>query len=124
MFALETLVTQNVGFKLFREIERTKKALTPSVLAKLEFQHEHIDIRERIFRRNFEELIADKIITVENDIKAVLRDAHMKRGDIDVVLRTGGTSLVPAYVHMLECLFGDDKVMDTLTLRWSAAWPL
>ncbi len=117
MLALETLVTQNVGFELFQQIERTKKALTDAILVPLSYAHEHIDIRKRLLRRDFEELIQPEITRVSNDISAVLRDAGTRPEQIDVVLRTGGTSLVPAFVSMLESIFGRDKVrqMDPLT---------
>jgi hypothetical chaperone protein len=117
MRALETLVTQNVGFSLFREIERTKKALTPNLMARLDFEHEHIRIRERILRRDFEELIAPEVTQVRSDVMSVLKDAGTHAEQIDVVLRTGGTSLVPAYVHMLQDIFGADRIreMDPLT---------
>ena len=117
MRALETLVTQNVGFSLFREIERTKKALTHNLMARLDFEHEHIRIRERILRRDFEELIAPELSQVRTDILRVLEDAEARPEQIEVVLRTGGTSLVPAYVSMLQEIFGSDRVqeMDPLT---------
>jgi len=117
MRALETLVTQNVGFKLFREIERTKKALTGELMARLNFRHDAIDIRERVLRRDFEEMIEPELASVARDIRAVLHDADLRPDRIDVVLRTGGTSLVPAYVAMLEQLFGPEKIrpMDPLT---------
>lgn len=117
MLALETLVTENVGFELFQQIERTKKALTQSILAPLTYAHEAIEIRERLLRRDFEDMIEPEVTRVYNDITAVLRDAGTRPEQIDVVLRTGGTSLVPAFVSMLESMFGHDKVrqMDPLT---------
>ncbi|MBN1248743.1 MAG: Hsp70 family protein, partial [Anaerolineae bacterium] len=117
MRALETLVTQNVGFKLFQEIEKAKKTLTPDLVARLKFRYEHIDVDERILRRDFEEMIAPEVSQVTRDVRAVLRDARMRADQIDVVLRTGGTSLVPAYVRLLEDTFGPGKVreMDPLT---------
>jgi hypothetical protein len=117
MRALETLVTQNVGFKLFREIERTKKRLTPDIMAPLTFRHEHIDIRERMLRRDFEAMIDPELIQVHTDVHRVLEEASLSPDDVDVVLRTGGTSLVPAYVSMLSDIFGRGKIreMDPLT---------
>ncbi len=117
MLALETLVTQNVGFKLFREIETTKKALTSNLMARLDFTHEYINIHERLLRRGFEEMIEPELSMVAHDVRGVLRDADMRPEDIDVVLRTGGTSLVPAYVTMLETIFDASRIreMDPLT---------
>jgi len=117
MRALETLVTQNVGFRLFQEIERTKKALTPDLVARLRFRYEEIDLDERIVRKDFEAMIAPEVRQVEHSVRAVLRDAGLRAEKIDVVLRTGGTSLVPAYARLLEAIFGHDKIreMDPLT---------
>jgi len=117
MRALETLVTRNVGYSLFHEIERTKKELTPSLMARLDFQHEAIDIHERILRRDFEEMIAPELGKVEASLDAVLTQAGVPAEDIDVVLRTGGTSLVPAFAEQLARRFGPQKVreMDPLT---------
>jgi hypothetical chaperone protein len=117
MFALETLVTQNIGFSLFRTIERTKKALTDRVMARLDFEYEHVDIHERLLRRDFEGLIAAELAAVEREVRQVVRDAGLRLDQVDVVLRTGGTSLVPAFVAMLTGLFGHDRIreMDPLT---------
>ncbi len=116
MRALETLVTQNVGFKLFQEIERTKKALTSDLMARLRFQYDAIHLDERIARWDFEEMIAREIATVARSIHAILRDARMNPDQIDVVLRTGGTSLVPAYARLLQDIFGHDKVREMAPL--------
>ena len=117
MHALETLVTQNVGFKLFQEIERTKKALSHTLVTHLTFAHGAIDIRDRILRRQFEAMIEPELTVVECAIYSVLGEAGLSPEDVDVVLRTGGTSLVPAYIEGLARIFGADKlqVMDPLT---------
>ncbi|MHB1319802.1 MAG: Hsp70 family protein [Anaerolineae bacterium] len=117
MLALETLVTQNAGFELFRRIERAKIALTDDVVAPLTYTREHIAIRDRLLRRDFEEMIDPEVTHVARDIDAVLRDAGLRADQIDTVLRTGGTSLVPAYVRMLESMFDRDRIrqMDPLT---------
>ncbi|HNT76885.1 MAG TPA: Hsp70 family protein [Anaerolineae bacterium] len=117
MLALESLVTQNIGFKLFREIEQTKKLLTYDLLARLDFAHQHVDIHERILRRDFELMIEAEVAGVQTEIQRVLADARMRPEQINVVLRTGGTSLIPAFVHMLESIFGPEKIqeMDPLT---------
>lgn len=117
MRALETLVTQNVGFKLFREIERTKKRLTSDLMAPLTFKYQHIDINKRLLRRDFEALIEPELHQVAEDVRKVLDEAGLSPADVDVVLRTGGTSLVPAFVSMLSAIFGHDRIreMDPLT---------
>ena len=112
MFALDTLVTRNVGFKLFREIEQTKKELTNDLLAELVFKYQNIYIHERILQRTFSEMIASEVSRVHKSVQNALQDANMKASSIDKVLRTGGTSLVPAFVNMLETIFGHEKVLE------------
>ncbi len=117
MRALETLVTQNIGFDLFRRIEQTKKALTDNLMARLDYDYEHIAIHERILRRAFEEMIEPELINVARELRQVVLDAGLRMDQVDVVLRTGGASLVPVFVALLESLFGHDKIreMDPLT---------
>jgi len=115
--ALRTLVTQNLGFKLFRAIEQTKKQLSDQTTAPLLFESENISIHETITRAQFEKMIAPEIERVEQGIMATLSKARVQSSDIDVVLRTGGTSAVPVFASQLAQIFGEAKLvqMDLLT---------
>jgi hypothetical protein len=114
--ALQTLVSKNIGFSLFREVERVKRDLTNADESELHFIYENIDIHEIITRAKFERMIALQLNEVEDGILKVLADANVQPGDIDVVLRTGGSSLVPAFVRLLSGIFGEEKLheMDPL----------
>jgi hypothetical chaperone protein len=112
MRALEALVTQNLGYQLFRTIERTKRELSTSIIAKLDFEHGPIRIHEIITRDRFEQMIAREIAEVEAGIHAVMAESGLQPADIDVVLRTGGSSAVPAFVNMLARIFGADKLRE------------
>lgn len=107
--ALETLVTQNLGYKLFKEIERVKKALSTETTERLMFEHGDIHINELVSRRRFERLIAPEIDAVNAGIDAALSQAGLTVDAIDVVLRTGGSSLVPIFYQLLVDRFGVDK---------------
>ncbi|MBI5304869.1 MAG: Hsp70 family protein [Chloroflexi bacterium] len=115
--ALKTLVTRNLGFMLFREIEKTKKLLSDQFLAPLDFARESLAIHEHITRREFEALIEQQVAQVEEGIHATLQLAGLQPAQIDVVLRTGGTSAVPVFAKLLEKIFGDEKLaeLDLLT---------
>lgn len=110
--ALKTLVTRNVGYKLFTEIERVKKELSTSIIAKLEFTYGAISIREVITRAQFDEMIEAEIEQVEAGIREVVAEAGLQPSQVDVVLRTGGSSLVPVFINMLGRIFGEEKVQD------------
>ena len=117
MRALETLVTANVGFSLFKAIERAKVQLSTDLITKLEFFYQAIEIRERILRRRFEELIEAEVALVEREVWAVLAEVGLAPEQINVVLRTGGSSQTPIFVGLLERIFGYEKLraMDPLT---------
>lgn len=110
MLALETLVTRNVGFKLFKEIERVKKLLSSQTSATLDFEYEDIAIQQTITRRRFESLISAELDMVSEGIEDVLREADLRPADIDIVLRTGGSSLVPAFYDLLTATFDAGRV--------------
>jgi len=114
--ALETLVSKNLGYALFSAIEEAKCQLTSSLTAELKFEYENIHIRERITRTQFEAMIRPEVKQVREGIDHVLEDAGVAADQIDVVLRTGGSSLVPAFVNMLADMFGRGKLheMDAL----------
>jgi hypothetical chaperone protein len=108
--ALMTLVTHNLGFQLFHEIEQAKIRLSEAQLTPLTFDHGNINIRETLTRYKFEELIASEIETVDSGVRQILHDAGIKPDQVDVVLRTGGTSAVPAFTELLADIFDRRKV--------------
>lgn len=110
--ALRTLVTHNLGFKLFREIEQAKKRLSDKHITTLRFEYEDIHIDETITRRDLERMIVKEIELVEAGVRHTLDLAGCKPADIDIVLRTGGTSAVPIFSSMLEDIFGEEKLTE------------
>ncbi|HLV34781.1 MAG TPA: Hsp70 family protein [Spirillospora sp.] len=116
MRALETLVTKNLGYQLFRVIEQTKRVLSSQPMAQLDFEHGPIKIHEVITRERFEQLIAREVAEAEAGVRAVVEEAGLTPDDIDVVLRTGGSSAVPAFVNMLARIFGEDKLRELAPL--------
>ncbi|MBI5879524.1 MAG: Hsp70 family protein [Chloroflexi bacterium] len=108
--ALLCLVQRNYGWELFEEIERVKIALSTQTDAELHFVREAIRIREPLSRRSLERLIAPRINAAEEALLRTLADAQVEPDDIDVVLRTGGSSQIPAVQAMLERAFGAGKV--------------
>lgn len=110
MRALETLITHNIGFKLFKEIEQVKMQLSETESAQLDFDFGDLHIHETITRRRFDRMIADELEHIRAGVEEILEAAKMRPDQIDVVLRTGGSSLIPAVRQMLEGIFGADRV--------------
>ncbi|HEY5903003.1 MAG TPA: Hsp70 family protein [Anaerolineales bacterium] len=108
--ALLTLVEKNYGWSLFEEIERAKIALSSEHQADITFHREDIEIDEFLTRRRFESIIAGHLHSISEGIDETLQLAGLAPGDVDVVIRTGGSSLIPAVQGLLETKFGADKV--------------
>ncbi|MCA0457982.1 MAG: Hsp70 family protein [Chloroflexi bacterium] len=110
--ALRSLVTLNLGYNLFQAIEGVKKELSTKMGTTLKFQQDKIRIFEYITRWQFESMIKAEVKRVKEGLDAVLEEAALTADQIDVVLRTGGSSLVPAFVKLLADQFGAEKIRD------------
>ncbi len=108
--ALEKLVNNKLGFALFKEIEQVKKELSTEYSAVLSFEHDPIRIKEVITRPLFERLITPEVKKVKAGLDEVLARAEVSEKDIDIVLRTGGSSLIPIFVDLLTDRFGENKI--------------
>jgi hypothetical chaperone protein len=64
-----------------------------------------IDIEVRLERWEFELMITDRLFELEQAISLILNRAGLQADDIDLVLRTGGSSLIPAVKDILENQF-------------------
>jgi hypothetical chaperone protein len=110
ILALNKLVNHKLGFALFKEIERVKKELSTAPTATLVFREDPIHIHEIITRPQFEKMIATQVAEVEAGLECVLEKAAVTAADIDVVLRTGGSSLIPVFINMLTRKFGANRL--------------
>jgi len=110
--ALETLAKENLGYTLFRRIEFAKRELSSQESTHLRFIHGSIQIDEVITRERFDRLIEADVKKAHDGIMALLEQTNFSADKIDVVLRTGGSSLVPAFANMLSDTFGAEKMRD------------
>ncbi len=115
--ALRSLVRQNYGLPMYEEVERAKVRLSENESTVLSMHMGEIAFDERIPRWDFERLIGPDVREVEGCINTALQQANLAPADIDVVLRTGGSSRVPRFVRMLSDKFGAEKLqeMDVFT---------
>jgi hypothetical chaperone protein len=108
--ALECLASKNYGFQLFREIEHRKKVISKERHTFIMMNAEDIHIREPLHRIEFESLINDFIIEIDQGIKQCIANSGLENDDIDKVIMTGGSSLIPCIVDLLARRFGRDKI--------------
>jgi hypothetical chaperone protein len=109
---LHTLVHNKLGFKLFRELERVKITLSDAYYAMLQFIEEGLALRETVTRNRFEKLIQEDLTHVEEAVDELLLKSGLRPGQISAVLRTGGSSAIPAYINLLGDRFGHERVKE------------
>ncbi len=115
------LIRMNLGFEIYEAIEKAKKELSIHDEAYIKFQHGPIDLYQKITRDEFEAIIQPRVNEVEDIVKRTLESAGVRASEVDIVVRTGGSSLIPVFETMLKDLFGDEKIVEYDTFTSIAA---
>lgn len=108
---LLTLIENNLGYILFKQIEQAKFDLSDKDTSIFSFDRLGISIHEEITLEAFgSEIIHENIAKIENCLVLFLRDQKIERNDIDTVFMTGGTSLVRPLRSVFDRLFGEENI--------------
>ncbi len=105
---LREVIKHNLSYLLFAEIKRFKAALSDADTARLDIPEIDVDIR--MTRAEFETLIAKPLDQVGQAVDVCIAKANLNHEDIDIVLRTGGSSLIPAVKRLLDERFAGKVV--------------
>jgi hypothetical chaperone protein len=119
--ALESLATRNFGFALFEKIEQAKRELSEVLETVLAMQAEAIDLQVMLTRREFQTLILDEIAKVQQGLQQILDKAALLAENIDVVVTTGGSSLIPVFQMVLQKRFPGAEIVHSDTFGSVAA---
>lgn len=106
---LNELIQRNLSYQVFQAIKDFKARLSYEDEAVLDLPE--LDLEIRLTRPEFEALIGDLLDRVAEALDATVARAGLPASDIDIVLRTGGSSLIPAVRRILEARFAD-RVVD------------
>ena len=101
-------IRQNLGFPVFHAIGQCKIALSQADQALLDIPE--LDISLPLTRREFEWLIDDLLEQFSQAVHRTLELADLRGDGIDLVLRTGGSSEIPAVIDLLDCFFPERVV--------------
>ncbi len=108
---LQILVSENLGYSFFKEIEKAKIKLTHEEKAELVFENNGIEINEEVTLKEFkDEIIALNLSKIENYLDGFLEEKGVSINDIDVVFMTGGTSLIKPLNQIFKNKFGEGKL--------------
>jgi hypothetical chaperone protein len=108
--ALEDLVKENLGYRLFRVIEQAKVDLSARERTELVFEEARIRVREPLTRGDFEAASAELLTELGATTDRLLADCGVSRADVDAVFLTGGSSQIPAVRRLYAGRFGEGRV--------------
>jgi hypothetical chaperone protein len=110
--ALRALVRGNYGLPLFRSVEQAKRRLSREEQTTFGMDVPDIHFEHTLARIEFERLIGPDARAIEKCVDRALRAAGLRTDDIDVVLRTGGSSRIPRFVRLLVERFGEERLQE------------
>jgi hypothetical chaperone protein len=100
--ALHTLVMQNFYYKLLREVERAKIALSSADETVIHFDELDIEIDEPLTRQQFEHMISTEMSTISAAIDRVMARSGVAAKDVEFLVATGGSAQIPVFRQMLQ----------------------
>ncbi|KAF9529039.1 heat shock protein 70 [Crepidotus variabilis] len=94
--------------KLKREVEKAKRTLSSAQSTRLEIEsfEDGNDFTETLTRAKFEELNMDLFRKTMKPVEQVLKDANVKKEDVDEVVLVGGSTRIPKVQQLLKEYFG------------------
>ncbi|PBP20207.1 dnaK-type molecular chaperone BiP [Diplocarpon rosae] len=97
--------------KLKREAEKAKRTLSSQKTTRIEIEafHNGNDFSETLTRAKFEELNIDLFRKTLKPVEQVLKDAKVKKNEIDDIVLVGGSTRIPKVVELIEEYFGGKK---------------
>jgi hypothetical chaperone protein len=114
------------GYSFHQAVENAKITLSSKEATSIEFHRPGIKLSIPVTRPEFEELLVEDLLTVKNQLLAALSQAQVSPGDVTAVLRTGGSSGIPAFLRVLRDIFGPSEIHErpafTAIVRGLAAY--
>ena len=111
--ALESLIYNDLAFTFYNRVEAAKIALSSQGVTVISMEDKDIALWEIYTRTQFELDIQIYLDQVEKVLLETLASAGLEAGDVDAVVKTGGSSNIPLFSEMLVRIFGAEKVKAT-----------
>jgi len=115
--ALRCLIQRNYGYPVAREVEAAKKRLSFEQDTRIHLHKEDIQLDEILEREEFSHIIEHNLDQMMDVVREAESLAGIKPVELDSVLTTGGTSLIPVIRQMLQDRYGEERLKerDTFT---------
>jgi hypothetical chaperone protein len=109
---VEEILYGGYAYQFYRAIEDAKIALSTRRSSSIEFHRPRLDFSIPVTRGEFEELIVRPMEIVRGEILKALELAEIGPEEVSLVLRTGGSSSIPAFVQILDEIFDPSTVQE------------
>jgi hypothetical chaperone protein len=108
--ALQGLIYNDLAFTFYNRVEAGKIALSNDGATVISLEDKDIALWELYTRHQFETDIYHYLVDVENVLLDTIAKSGLEPGEIDAVVKTGGSSSIPLFTEMLTRIFGAEKV--------------
>jgi hypothetical chaperone protein len=108
--ALQGLIYNDLAFTFYNRVEAGKIALSGDSATIISLEDKDIPLWELYTRHQFETDIQQYLIDVEKVLLDTIAKSGLEPGEIDAVVKTGGSSNIPLFTEMLIHIFGKEKV--------------
>ncbi len=108
--ALLALVGSNYSLRMFDIVESAKRVLSDKRGAEINLEGPGFHVREFVTRGEFEGLIRGETRAIEHHLLETVTQSGLRTEQIDTVIRTGGSALIPVFYEMLGRHFGEARV--------------
>jgi len=108
--ALQKLIHDNLGFHLYRAVEKAKHELSGKTTTEFTFDIGPTRLHQNIRRGEFEEWIAPELGEIATCVERTLEKSNLTYDQVDRVFMTGGSSFIPAVRQIFADRFGSDKL--------------
>ena len=112
---LQSLIFNDLAFSFYNQVEAAKILLSSQSAAVIELKQGDIDLWELYTRLQFEQDIQEHQEEIEKVLLDTVAASGLRPGQIDAVVKTGGSSNIPAFTRMLGRIFGPQKVVASNT---------
>jgi len=93
--------------KLKREVEKAKRTLSSQMSTRIEIEafHQGKDFSETLTQAKFEELNNDLFKKTLKTVEQVLKDANVRKAEVNDIVLVGGSARIPKVQQLLEEFF-------------------
>jgi len=102
---LITLIENNLGYSLFRSIEKTKIELSDQPVSTFAYSNMEIEIDENISLEQYNSIIEKDINKIDAYLDQFMETYKISPEEIDCLFLTGGTSMVSAVQNLFKTKF-------------------